>query len=141
MAENRPPNRLGYNRARSGDPFPNDRERANKARQAAEALFAPKPRAVEAPVAPTRKAADNRVSEAPRTTTPPVSRSARPVTRKSGAILPATRDSNEASPARKIPAAHIAQIRTWLRYGMKIAEVAQVYGVEIEEIERALAKP
>lgn len=141
MAENRPPNRLGYNRARSGDPFPNDRERANKARQAAEALFAPKPRAVEAPVAPARKAPDNRVSEAPRTTTSPVSRTARSVTPKSGAVLPATRDSNEAPSARKIPAAHIAQIRTWLRYGMKIAEVAQVYGVEIEEIEQVLAKP
>ena len=141
MAEDRPSNRLGYNRARPGDPFPNDRERANKARQAAEALFAPKPRAVEAPIAPARKAADNRVSEAPRPTNPAVSRSARPVTRKTGAVLPATHDSNDASPARKIPAAHIAQIRTWLRYGMKIAEVAQVYGVEIEEIERALAKP
>jgi hypothetical protein len=141
MAENPPPNRPAYNRARPGDPFPNDRERANKARQAAEALFAPKPRAVEAPVAPTRKAADNRVSVAPRISTPPVARSEPPVTRKSGAILPATRNSNKESPARKIPVAHIARIRTWLRYGMKIAEVAQVYGVEIEEIERALGKP
>lgn len=141
MAENHPPNRPAYIRARLGDSYPNDRERANKARQAAEALFAPKPRAVEAPVSTIRPAAENRVSMAPKAASPPIVRNEPAVTRNSGATLAATRGRNKESAARKIPGTHIARIRTWLRYGMKIAEVAQVYGVEIEDIERALGKP
>ena len=141
MAENRPPNRPTFNRARSGDPYPNDRERANKARQAAEALFAPKPRAVEAPAAPTRPAANDRVSAAPKASSAPVVQNALPVIRKSGAALPATRNSDDEAAARKIPASHVTRIRTWLRYGMNIAEVAQIYGVDIDDIERVLGKP
>lgn len=141
MAENRPPNRPAYNRAQSGNPFPNDRERANRARQAAEALFAPKPRAVEAPASSTRPAADNRVSVAPRASAPPVVQDEPTVTRKNRATLAATRNNDEESAAREIPIAHVARIRTWLKYGMKIAEVAQIYGVEVEDIDRVLTKP
>jgi uncharacterized protein (DUF433 family) len=32
----------------------------------------------------------------------------------------------------------VARIRTWLRYGMTIAEVAAVYGVEADEIAHIL---
>ncbi len=141
MAENRPPNRPAYNRARPGDTYPNDRERANKARQAAEALFAPKPRVVEAPVSTTRPAVENQVSTASKAPSPPIVRSEPAVARNRNATLAATRNRNEEFAARKIPVAHIARIRTWLKYGVKIAEVAQIYGVEIEDIERALSKP
>jgi hypothetical protein len=40
----------------------------------------------------------------------------------------------------KIPASRYARIRTWVKYGMTAADVAQVYGVAVEEIERILAK-
>jgi hypothetical protein len=141
MAENRPPNRPTFHRARSGDPYPDDRDRANKARQAAEALFAPKQQAVESPAAPTRPAADDRVSAASRASSAPVLRNALPVIRKSEAAPPATRNTDDEAAAPGIPASHVTRIRTWLRYGMKIAEVAQIYGVEIDDIERVLGKP
>lgn len=141
MAENRPPNRPGYNRARPSDQFPNDRERVNRARQAAEALFAPKPRADDAPVLPARPATERRLPVAPRASPPPDVPNEPAIPRERGAAIATTRNRNQNSADRNIPAAHIARIRTWLRYGMKISEVAKVYGVEIEDIERVLGKP
>ena len=41
---------------------------------------------------------------------------------------------------REDPASQFARIRTWMRYGMTVAEVAQVYEVTVEEIERNLQK-
>ena len=43
-------------------------------------------------------------------------------------------------PAPKIPASRFARIRTWVTYGMTASDVAQVYGVAVEEIERILQK-
>lgn len=130
MAENRPPNRPVYPRARSSESYPNDRERANKARQAAEALFAPKPkpRVGEDAASAVRPAVERRklaVIPMPPPTVPD-----RPD--------PAA-DGDAASAAdREIPADHLSRIRTWLKYGMTIAEVAAVYGVRTDEIERIL---
>jgi DNA-directed RNA polymerase specialized sigma24 family protein len=109
------PNHSAYRRARSGElSFPVDRERALRARQEAEALFAPKPqpRVAEKAASPT----------APRASDPLAA----------GDALP--------QPVRQIPADHAARIRTWLRYGMSIAEVATVYGVQVGEIERFLQR-
>jgi hypothetical protein len=39
-----------------------------------------------------------------------------------------------------IPAAHFARVRTWVKYGMAVAQVAQVYGVSVGEVERILGK-
>jgi len=33
-----------------------------------------------------------------------------------------------------------ARIRTWVKYGMTVSQVAQVYKVTVEEIERILRK-
>jgi hypothetical protein len=43
-------------------------------------------------------------------------------------------------PAPEIPALQFARIRTWVKYGMTAADVAQVYGVAVEEIELILHK-
>jgi len=40
----------------------------------------------------------------------------------------------------EIPASQFARIRTWVKYGMTVFQVAQVYGVTVEEIERILRK-
>jgi hypothetical protein len=40
----------------------------------------------------------------------------------------------------EIPASQFARIRTWVKYGMTVSEVAQVYQVTVEEIERILRK-
>jgi hypothetical protein len=37
-----------------------------------------------------------------------------------------------------IPPAHFARIRTWMRYGMTIAEVAATYGLAVDELARIL---
>jgi len=43
-----------------------------------------------------------------------------------------------APPAREIPPSQFARIRTLAKYGMTVAQVAQVYGVAVGEIERIL---
>jgi hypothetical protein len=45
-------------------------------------------------------------------------------------------------PQRKsaIPRSHFPRIRTWVKYGMTITQVAEVYGADIGEIERILGK-
>jgi hypothetical protein len=49
MIGNHPPRRTVYGRDSSARPFPDDRERMARARQVAEALFAPKPPVTEKP--------------------------------------------------------------------------------------------
>ena len=110
MAQNRPPRPPGYHGANSGERYPNDRERIDRARRAAEALFAPKPRAVEA------------------TPAPPVRREV---------LAPPRPDRRR--PVRS-PKSQAARIRTWVKYGMSVAEVAEVCGVPADEIERLLRK-
>jgi hypothetical protein len=43
--------------------------------------------------------------------------------------------------AREIPRSQLARIRAWVKYGMTIAQVAQVCGVAVAEIERILRYP
>ena len=93
----------------SADRYPNPRERIDRARRAAEALFAPKP----PPATPHPPAAPPPAPEAPRE--PP----APPI-------------------AVQIGPAQAARIRTWVKYGMSVAEVAAVFGVPVGEIERVL---
>jgi hypothetical protein len=38
----------------------------------------------------------------------------------------------------KIPKSHVAQIRAWMKYGMTAAQVAGIYGVRVDAIERIL---
>lgn len=110
MAQNRPPRPPAHYGAKPGERYPTDRERIDRARQAAEALFAPKPRAAEAaPPAPVRREV---------VTTP----------------------APQASPPREVAESQVARIRTWVKYGMSVAEVAEVYGVSVDEIERVLRK-
>jgi len=40
----------------------------------------------------------------------------------------------------EIPVSQFARIRTWVKYGMTASQVAQVYKVTVEEIERILRK-
>jgi hypothetical protein len=106
------------------------RERSTSARQAAEALFAPKPQRAE-PLAHEVAPAGEAVRK-PRVLTV-------------AAAMPVSPDE-PAAPARAkpprepviIPSAHVARIRAWLKYGMTAAEVAETYGVAAAEVERVL---
>jgi len=40
----------------------------------------------------------------------------------------------------EIPVSQFERIRTWVKYGMTVSQVAQVYTVTVEEIERILRK-
>lgn len=129
MDDHQLPHRSAY-RARAGERFPSGRERA---RQAAEALFAPKKRNAE-PAAPAIRPAI--AQPAPTPPRPPEPRSVDREPRRQ----PVTASSGRTPASPEIPPAHLTRIRTWLKYGMTIDEVANVYGVEVGEIERMLRK-
>ena len=117
-----------FNRSPQHDTRDDSRERSIGARQAAEALFAPKPQRVE----PTTREAEP-AGEAARK--PRVLAVARP--------MPPTHHEPEESTITLsgkpiIPVAHHARIRAWLKYGMTAAQVAETYGVAPGEVERLL---
>jgi hypothetical protein len=108
-----------------------DRERITNARRAAEELFRPKPQASRETV-PNALSPGEQAPRKPRIL--PVS-PAVPI-RAAAVETPVIRKP----PAPEIPASRFAQIRTWVTYGMTASDVAQVYGVGVEEIERILRK-
>jgi hypothetical protein len=113
-------------------PRGDDRERITRARQAAEALFTPRPQLTEQSV-PESLAAPDHPARKPRIL----------------AISPATSGSREAvktpvslkqQTVRGIPVSQFQRIRTWVKYGMTVTQVAEFYGVAVEEIKRILRK-
>lgn len=118
-----------FNRSPQRDDRGDRREQSTNARQAAEALFAPKPQRVEPTI---REAA--RAGEVVR----------KPRVLEVAAAVPVPPEEPAAPtcavPSREpvIPAAHVVRIRAWLKYGMTAVEVAEMYGVAAGEIERVL---
>lgn len=102
-----------------------DRERIIRARQAAEALFASKlpisPPAVRQTAPADQSAREPRVL--------PVTAPAGPPPETPIASEPAT---------LTVSALQVARIRTWVKYGMTVSQVAKVCGVPVGEIERVL---
>ena len=120
-----------FSRKQQSHPRGDDRERIIQARQAAEALFA-KPQ-VGTPsvseVGPTAKTARR-----PR------------VLPMSSPRVPVLPDESETAivlspPADETSRLQLARIRAWVKYGMTIAQAAQVCGVAVAEIERILRYP
>ena len=113
-------------RPRQPSPRGEDRERTTRAREAAEALFMPKP------------------SAHPSLVREPASEIRKP--RVLQVVSPAPDDALEAPPvatapsAREIRRSEFVRIRAWVKYGMTAAQVAQVYGVAVADIERILRK-
>jgi hypothetical protein len=114
-----------FNRSQQHD---DRREQSTSARQAAEALFAPKPQRLE-PMQETAATAE-------------AVRKPRMLTVATAAPVPhaAPEALASAKPPRKpvIPAAHVARIRAWVKYGMTVVQVAEMYGVAADEVERVL---
>lgn len=113
------------------DPRDDDRERITRARQAADALFTSKP-PVGRPSVPDTAPADPSARK-PRVLQiiPP------PAIRVEEVKAPA---SPEPQTMRAIPRSHFPRIRSWLKYGMTVPQVAKVYGADVGEIERILRK-
>ena len=115
----------------SQQPYPrgDDRERINRARQTAEALFTPK-----------RQVPEQLVSGSP-----PADQSARKP-RVLGISPPAPNRlaegkapvSPEPQTTREVARSQFPRIRSWVKYGMTAAQVAKVYGAAVDEIERIL---
>jgi hypothetical protein len=118
--------------SRQQQPYPqgDERERIARARQAAEALFASKP-AVDEPSVVEDPAPSDQQPRKPRVLSivPPA-----PVR----AEHPEPQARRTRRPSRGIPRSQYARIRTWVEYGMTAAEVAEVYGTAVGEIERIL---
>ena len=100
------------------------------ARQAAEALFTPKPDVIEQPVSdPSQSAKARKPRVLP--ILPPA-----PIPQQT-VDAPAT---PEPATAPDIPAEKAARVRTLVKYGMTVGQAADIYGVPVETIERIIQK-
>jgi hypothetical protein len=115
---------------REHHPRGDDRERITSARQAAEALFTPKRRAVE-PLAPDPAPSAERPARKPRVL-PILS----PAAVRNEEVAPPVHP--EPRTTRQIPRSHHARIRTLVKYGLTTRQVAEVYGVAVDVVERIL---
>jgi hypothetical protein len=109
-----------------------DRERITRARQAAEALFTPKQRVPDQSVLNPQGPADG-LPRKPRVL--PISSAAS--IRQEEVEVPV---SSEQPMTPGIPPSQFVRIRSWVKYGMTVSQVAEVYGVPIGAIERILRK-
>jgi hypothetical protein len=107
-----------------------DREQITSARQAAEALFTPKPEVTEQPVSDP--------SQSDKARKPRVLPILAPAPIRQETID--TPSPSEPATAHDIPAKKSAQLRTLVEYGMTVSQVADIYGVPVETIERILQK-
>ena len=115
-------------------PRGDDRERITRARQAAEALFAPKPQVTEQSVLGSLPAADQSARK-PRVlaTSPPP-----PVPLEVEQVETPVSPREQVRP--EIPVSKFVHIRTLVKYGMTVSQVAEVYGVAVGAIQRVLGR-
>ena len=113
-------------------PGGDDREQIARARQSAEALF-------------TSKSPDTRHSVP--AAAPADSPARKPRVLQITAALPKraeepnARAGSEPRPIRKISESEFSRIRTWVKYGMTVRQVAELYGTDLDEVERIIRKP
>ena len=102
---------------------------ATQAHEAAEAIFKPKAEVISRPEAPTPP------------TAPPPARTPRILSVSTARTVPRKVETDQAQPAGlTIPGSEIPRIKTWLKYGMTVPQVARIYGVAVDDIKRALAQ-
>jgi hypothetical protein len=115
-------------------PRGDDLEQITRARQAAEALFTSKPPPVSMPTIPASLTTTHRSTRKPRVL-PILSPVA--LVRHEERETPA---APEPQTTREIPRSQFVRIRTLVKYGMTVAQVAKVYGVAADEIARILRR-
>jgi len=124
--------RISLERPQNQRQFHNDdHEQIISARQAAEALFAPKLDVSEQSVSDPAQPVNTRK---PRVL--PVLPTAS--IRRETVNAPST---SEPATVPEIPAKKLAHIRTLLRYGLTVSQVAEVYGMSVQKIEELLQRP
>ena len=134
MSDHSHSDRAGYASAsfRPSSTGPDD---INRTLQAAEALFAPK-RPIEDSIAEDAAGSAQQDARKPRVL------SAVPVTQRAipSADVEAIKPHKLPRPLKRVWAAHLSRIQSWLKYGMTVRQAADVYGVSVSEIERLLQK-
>ncbi len=108
-----------------------DRHQITRAREAAEALFRPKRQPIEPSIPETPPAAI------------PSARKPRVLAVTSPGPVHVERDAPVSAKQQmtpEIPRSQFARVRTWVKYGMTAPQVAEVYGVAVDEVERILRK-
>jgi hypothetical protein len=118
------------NRWEKSNPRDDDRERVARARQTAEALFAPKLQVAKPTVSGSLPPAE------PAARKPRVLGTSLPAAAGREAVEPPASAEPRIMP--KIPASQFARIRSWVKYGMTPAQVAEIYGVNVDDVERVI---
>ena len=115
--------------------FASGHDDLNRARQAAEALFAPR-RQIENPTNLDATGTAHQDQRKPR-----ILSAVREQQPQAAAHVESHRLKHETRrPRKRVPVSHLARARTWLKYGMTIGQAADIYGVSESEIERILQK-
>jgi len=114
------------------DPRGDDREQITRARQAAEALFTSKPPPVSTQAVPESLTPTDRSTCKPRML--PILSPGVPVGQEEREMSAVP----EPQTMREIPRLQFGRMRTLVKYGMTVAQVATVYGVAADEIARIL---
>ena len=120
----------------------NDRDRIDRVRQEAENLFRPKQAAphTEAAEVNGSSAIDLHPPRQPRVfRIPPVVPMAEAKSVVPTARVRAPRPRAERRATQKIPASQFGRVRALVDYGMTRTQVAELYGVGIDEVERILS--
>ena len=121
------------NRQQQPHPRGDDGERVTRARQAAEALFAPKRQVAEPSVSDSLSSADQPARK-PRV----LGISSPAPVRLEEVKAPVAPESQT---TREIPRSKFARIHGLVKYGMTVSQVAEVDGVAVDKIERILRRP
>ena len=120
----------------------NSREKINRARQAAEDLFKPVHQTMSSELAPVSNGSSV-TPQAPRQ--PRVLAVAPRMPSATVEVPPKPKPTRQKQVVRRhrsaIPPAQLGRVRALANYGMTRAQVAELYGVTIEEIERIIKEP
>jgi hypothetical protein len=123
----------------------NSREKTSRARQAAEDLFKrAQPKAGAEAIRPTSNGGPPHERESrrePRIFAVPPRLPPRPQVEPPATVEPVRRKAVAKHPAPTVPPSQIGRVRTLATYGMTPLQVAELYGVTVNEIDRILKLP
>lgn len=123
----------------------NSIEKITRARQAAEELFKPAPHiADEEPpraVPPAGPTTEQQPKRQPRIFTVPPRLPPSPKIDLPATAAPSRRKAAAKEPRGTVPPSQVGRVRTLATYGMTTQQVAELYGVSVEEIDRILKTP
>lgn len=123
----------------------NNRERLSRARQAAEELFKPTPHTADheatRPASNAGPSTEQPQRRQPRIFTVPPRLPASPRVDPPIAAEPTRRRVVAKERRATVPASQVGRVRALATYGMTLRQVADLYGVTVDEIDRILKAP